>query len=129
MKKIARKAVSVLLTILMALSVFNGLTFTASVAGVSYVDENGETQTCTGDLVCTVCGNIVETGTVIPATGEEPTEPEKPTEPSGETEGYVCSYCGQVHTKDLTGWVICILHTLIYLLQSITPLVSQFAAQ
>ncbi len=51
----------------------------------------------TGDEVCTVCGQTVKTGEVIPAAGE-PT----PDEPD---DGDVCPYCGRVHTGKHAKWI------------------------
>ena len=51
----------------------------------------------TGDEVCTVCGQTIRQGEVIPATGETtPDEPE---------DGEVCPFCGKVHTGRFAKWI------------------------
>ncbi len=93
-------------------------TYTCSVCGDSYVaDEtealghttevqNAKEATCTedgytGDTVCTVCGETVEAGEVIPATGHTPAEEVVNAKDATCTEdGYtgdtVCTECGEV---------------------------------
>ena len=59
----------------------------------------------TGDEVCTVCGQTIKQGEVIPATGD--TTPDEP------DDGDACPYCGKVHAKKwvrivhLVLWFLC----------------------
>ena len=59
----------------------------------------------TGDEVCTVCGETIKAGEVIPATGD--TTPDEP------DDGDACPYCGKVHAKKwvrivhLVLWFLC----------------------
>ena len=47
MTKHEKRSVSILLTVLMVVGIFTALPITASAAtGVTYLDANGETQTC-----------------------------------------------------------------------------------
>ena len=58
----------------------------------------------TGDKVCSACGETVETGTVIPATGEEPTHPANPS--GGERiHGRFC-FCYDIPTRTTIGLMI-----------------------
>ncbi len=70
----------------------------------------------TGDLVCTVCGQTIKTGSVIPAAGEptdpaEPTEPAEPAEPEtpGQTGGKIHGdncFCYNYPDSSLLGQII-----------------------
>ena len=51
----------------------------------------------TGDEVCTVCGQTIKQGEVIPATGD--TTPDEP------DDGDACPYCGKVHTGRHAKWI------------------------
>ncbi len=68
----------------------------------------------TGDEVCTVCGNTIKTGEIIPATGES----------GGETaaEGPgVCEYCGETHdVNTITGFFTDMLHDMLYIVMRLT---------
>ena len=65
---------------------------------------NAKEATCTtdgytGDMVCTVCGEVIEAGEAIPATGHQ-TEVRNAKEATCTTDGYtgdtVCTVCGEV---------------------------------
>ncbi len=58
----------------------------------------------TGDEVCTVCGQTIKTGSVIPATGEK--------EPASADDG-VCRLCGEKHGAGFGYW-IAMFHTWIF---------------
>ena len=55
--------------------------------------ENGYT----GDEVCTVCGQTIKQGDVIPATGE--------TAADASEGGEGCPFCGKIHTGSLAKWI------------------------
>ena len=58
----------------------------------------------TGDEVCTVCGETIKTGEVIPATGENtPDEPD---------DGKACPFCGEVHGTNVFERIIKVIHYL-----------------
>ena len=59
----------------------------------------------TGDLYCQDCGNVIEQGTVIPATGLHSWDGGKVTKPATETEEgirtYTCLVCGASRTESI----------------------------
>ena len=59
----------------------------------------------TGDEVCTVCGQTVRTGEVIPATGEA--------QENEEQTGAVCGYCGESHNGNMFDRIIGAFHSLL----------------
>ena len=61
-----------------------------------------------GDEVCTVCGETVKQGEVIPATGD--TAPDEP------DDGDACPYCGKVHTGRHAKWI-----TIVHLVFAFLP--------
>ena len=80
----------------------------------------------TGDEVCTVCGQTIKTGEVIPAKGEqtpdEPT-PDTPDEPSND--GFRCGFCDRYEAwKDIPffGWVVSLVHLFVHMAAHISYL-------
>ena len=69
--------------------------------------ENGYT----GDEVCSVCGDLIRRGEVIPATGA----PEEPTETDGG-----CPWCGETHNRrTLSGWWTEFVHHILFIIRRI----------
>ena len=71
----------------------------------------------TGDEVCSVCGQTVRTGEIIPAAGSN-------------ADGFdgTCPYCGEKHGPGL-GWIITVIHTVMQIiricLMPVTALIGQ----
>ena len=94
-------------------------THTCSRCGNSYVDSyvnalghktelrNAAAPSCTadgytGDKVCTVCGEVVEKGTVIPAAGhswDSGKVTKQPTETAEGVKTFTCTVCGETRTE------------------------------
>ena len=115
MRKTTKKAVSVLLSILMVFSLLGALTL-----GVTAEEPCEHLYGTTGDarFTCVKCGEVVDRYTeVIPTTGEA--EPEEPVDPDEPTAG-PCPYCGETHNnKTIAGWWTELIHDLLFIIQRI----------
>lgn len=78
----------------------------------------------TGDKVCTVCGQTVQTGKVIPATGAQE-DPATPTDPDAPVEEGNCPICGAAHNKGVFDRLVGVIHRLIALIRSLFSLPSK----
>ena len=88
-----------------------GLTKTEAIAMLEHQVELKESQaaTCidagyTGDKVCTVCGETVEAGSVIPATGHQWDDGKVTKQPTATEKGvttYTCTTCGETRTEEI----------------------------
>ena len=74
------------------------------------------TEGYTGDTVCNGCGKTIATGSSIPASGHSDADNDGYCDVCGEMmvdDGY-CPQCGKIHNEPIIGWLIGIIHRIVY---------------